>query len=92
MCVPPTLRFYGVGGVALFAEITAAAIPVWGCCSFFISLFWTAIPLAAPDWKRQIAHWSFPNVFRKPVFESPPASGSKLDFIALTGRYHPARH
>ena len=60
--------------------------------AFFISLFWTAIPLAAPDWKRQIAHWSFPNVFRKPVFESPPASGSKLDFIALTGRYHPARH
>ena len=39
MCVPPTLRFYGVGGVALFAEITAAAIPVWGCCSFFLFLF-----------------------------------------------------
>ena len=39
MCVPPTLRFYGVGGVALFAEITAAAIPVWGCCSFFYFSF-----------------------------------------------------
>lgn len=39
MCVPPTLRFYGVGGVALFAEITAAAIPVWGCCSFFVCFF-----------------------------------------------------
>ena len=42
MCVPPTLRFYGVGGVALFAEITAAAIPLRGCCSFFISLFRTS--------------------------------------------------
>lgn len=39
MCVPPTLRFYGVGGVALFAEITAAAIPLRGCCSLFYFSF-----------------------------------------------------
>ena len=39
MCVPPTLRFYGVGGVALFAEITAAAILLWGCCSLFYFSF-----------------------------------------------------
>jgi hypothetical protein len=77
----------------LFAEITAAAIPLWGCCSLFYFSFPDQLsPLAAPDWKQQIAHWPFPNDFRKPVFESPPASGSKLDFIALTGRYHPARH
>ena len=35
MYVPPTLRFYGVGGVTLFAEITAAAIHLQDCCSFF---------------------------------------------------------
>ena len=39
MCVPPTLRFYGVGGFVLLAEITAAAIPLWGCCSLFCLLF-----------------------------------------------------
>ena len=39
MCIPPTLRFYGVGGFVLFAEITAAAIPLWGCCSLFYFSF-----------------------------------------------------
>ena len=83
---------FGIGE-EINAGISAAATLIMGLLQpFFISLFRAVIPLAAPDWKRQIAHWSFPNVFRKSVFESPPASGSKLDFIALTGRYHPARH
>ena len=92
MCVPPTLRFYGVGGFVLFAEITAAAILLWGCCSLFYFSLPGIIPLTAPDWKQQIAHWPFPLFLRKSVFESPPASGNNPNFSALTGRYHPARH
>jgi hypothetical protein len=92
MYVPPTLRFYGVGGFILFAEITAAAIPLWGCCSFFISLFRTGYPHGCSGLETADCPLAVSNDFRKPVFESPSASGSKLDFIALTGRYHPARH
>ena len=61
MCVPPTLRFYGVGGFVLLAEITAAAIPLWGCCSLFCLLFSKVVlPLQLWRWKRQIAHRCFP--------------------------------
>ena len=49
MYVPPTLRFYGVGGFVLFAEITAAAIPLWGCCSLFYFSFPGSYP---PDCSR----------------------------------------
>ena len=92
MCVPPTLRFMVLEDLFCLQKLRLQQSLYGVAAAFFISLFRAVIPLAAPDWKRQIAHWSFPNVFRKPVFESPPASGSKLDFIALTGRYHPARH
>ena len=91
MCVIRLPRTLGQVVVFMFAEKRLRQ-SILDCRSFFVSFF-GAVPLLLPRSRnRQIAHWSFPKIFRKPVFESPPASGNILDFFVLTGRYHPARH
>ena len=91
MCVHRLLSSYGAGGCVLLAEKRLRQ-SFWIAAAFLFANFGAVPPLLSQSRRRQIAHWPLPKIFRKPVFESPPASGNKLDFFALTGRYHPARH
>ena len=63
----------------------------YGVAAAFLFVI-TPYPPAAYKRKQQIANWPFPLFLRKPVIESPLASGYNSIFSALTGRYHPARH
>ena len=59
MYVPPTLRFMVLEDLFCLQKLRLQQSLYGVAAAFFISLFRAVIPLAAPDWKRQIAHWPF---------------------------------
>lgn len=92
MYVPPTLRFMVLEDLFCLQKLRLQQSLYGVAAAFFISLFRTSYPPGCSGLETADCPLAVSNDFRKPVFESPPASGSKADFIALTGRYHPARH
>ena len=90
MYVPPTLRFMVLEDLFCLQKLRLQQ-SLYGVAAAFLFVI-TPYPPAAYKRKWWSDQLPFSKIFRKPVFESPPASGNKADFIALTGRYHPARH
>ena len=59
MYVPPTLRFMVLEALFCLQKLRLQQ-SLYGVAAAFLFLFsGPVIPLAAPDWKRQIAHWPF---------------------------------
>lgn len=84
MCVPPTLRFYGVGGCILCAEISAAAIHLGIAAAFlFVFLPEAVAPLQFPAEKRRIAHWLLQSEKPDAGADRPSASGILLNVVFL---------
>jgi len=92
MYVPPTLRFMVLEDLFCLQKLRLQQSLYGVAAAFFVCFFQSCPPPSTLEMETADCPPLFPPIFRKPVFESPPASGSKADFIALTGRYHPARH
>ena len=92
MYVPPTLRFMVLEALFCLQKLRLQQSLYGVAAAFLFAFFQSCPPPCCSGLETADCPLAVSNDFRKPVFESPSASGSKLDFIALTGRYHPARH